>query len=287
MLSYVFTVAQETIRNQNFQSEVLRSLLLIYERRQSKTTDSNFDYFKIAKCQFHLNLPNLTSSLFEKLLLSEVTDDQLTAYQIAFDLVDKEQQAFTSQVINQISNLQNLQKDRQAMLLSILKGDVRERLTLQFLKKNNYADMLMVGKIKDAMSSKVQHFSMLHGATIWMNGIMNAYTANDTFAQDNMNWVAQATNWNRFTSVATLGMIHMYHKGNSDAALGRYMAQGPEASSYARGGAYFAHGLINANQQTGEVVRYYMDGYDNAGDKSEVYHGLSLGLGLVGMATKD
>lgn len=30
-----------------------------------------------------------------------------------------------------------------------------------------------------------------------------------------------------------------------------------------------------------------MDGFQNAGESSEIYHGLSLGLGLVGMATKD
>lgn len=47
--------------------------------------------------------------------------------------------------------------------------------------------MLLIGKIKDAVPTKN---SMLHSAVIWMNGMMNAYTTNDTFVKDNMNWVS-------------------------------------------------------------------------------------------------
>lgn len=87
LLGYTFTIATETIRNKDFKTKVLRMILLIYQRRQTSIVGSNFDYFKIAKCHFHLNLPDNTASLFEKLIAS---DDYLTAYQIAFDLVDKE-----------------------------------------------------------------------------------------------------------------------------------------------------------------------------------------------------
>ena len=37
-----------------------------------------------------------------------------------------------------------MNKERQAMLLSILRGQIKERLTLQFLKKNNHTDMLLI-----------------------------------------------------------------------------------------------------------------------------------------------
>ena len=73
-------------------------ILTIYERRQSGA--GNLDYYKIAKCQFHLVLPESTSELLIKLLNSETQDEFLIAYQIAFDLVDKEQQSFTSKVTN-------------------------------------------------------------------------------------------------------------------------------------------------------------------------------------------
>jgi 26S proteasome regulatory subunit N2 len=98
LLGYTFTIATETIRNKEFKTKVLRMILLIYQRRQS-SIGSNFDFYKIAKCQFHLGLPDNTASLCEKLIAS---DDYLTSYQIAFDLVDKEQQSFTTAVINQV-----------------------------------------------------------------------------------------------------------------------------------------------------------------------------------------
>ena len=95
-------MAQETIGNKAFKTEVLQKLLLIYQRRQSSIQGSNFDLSKIAKCQFHLNLPQGTANLFEKMLQSPNTEEHLTAYQIAFDLVDKEQQVFTTNVIDKI-----------------------------------------------------------------------------------------------------------------------------------------------------------------------------------------
>jgi 26S proteasome regulatory subunit N2 len=73
------------------------------------------------------------------------------------------------------------------MLLSILRGAIKERLVLQFLKKNNHTDMLLIAKVKDSVPSKN---SMLHSAVIWMNGMMNSYTTNDSFCKDNMTWVS-------------------------------------------------------------------------------------------------
>lgn len=146
-MSYTFTIANDTIRNKEFKTKVLRMILLIYQRHDR----SNFDFFKIAKCHFHLNLPESTAILLEKLLLG---DDFLTGYQIAFDLVDKEQQVYTTAVINQVQASEALhkdQKERQDMVLSILRGQIKERLTLQFLKKNNHTDMLLIGKIKDSI----------------------------------------------------------------------------------------------------------------------------------------
>lgn len=60
LLGYTFTLATETIRNKEFRTSLLRMILLIYQRKQESSTD-NFDHYKIAKCQFHLNLPELTA----------------------------------------------------------------------------------------------------------------------------------------------------------------------------------------------------------------------------------
>jgi len=239
----------------------LRTILLIYQRRQAEINSANFDYFKIAKCQFALHLPESTGALLEKLLTNE--DNYLKGYQIAFDLVDKELQTFTTEVINYVEKSETLKKDhpdRLEKLLSILRGQTKERLSLQFLKKNNHSDMLMIGKLKESIPAKN---SMLHSAMIWMNGMMNAYTTNDSFIKDNMNWVAQATNWNRFQATATLGMIHMCNKSQANEVLEPYLRGGNmgnqgQSSPYATAGAYFAHGLIHANQFTPETNDFFM-----------------------------
>jgi 26S proteasome regulatory subunit N2 len=62
---------------------------------------------------------------------------------------------------------------------------------------------------------------------------------------------------------------------------------GGSTSPYATAGAHFAYGLINANQFTPDHQNHFMDGFRNSGQNETIQHGLSLGLGLVSMATKD
>ena len=111
------------------------------------------------------------------------------------------------------------EKNRVNKLLAILRGEYNDRLYLQFLNKNNHTDMMLINKIKDAIDVKR---SMLHSSTVWCNGIMNAYTTNDTFVRDNLPWVAQATNWNRFSATSSLGMIHMGNKKEANNILDPY-----------------------------------------------------------------
>lgn len=85
---------------------------------------------------------------------------------------------------------------------------------------------LIVG-IKKAIGPKS---SILHGATVWSNAMMNAYTTNDTFLQDNIQWVGQASNWNRFNATASLGLIHSGNKKDALQLLNPYFtgAASPE-----------------------------------------------------------
>ena len=97
MLGYTFTLATETIKSQEFRTEVLKIILEVYKTRQSSFGDDH-DYYKIAKCQFHLNLPTNTAELLEKLITSEKENEYLVAYQIAFDVVEKESQTYTNTI---------------------------------------------------------------------------------------------------------------------------------------------------------------------------------------------
>lgn len=55
---------------------------------------------------------------------------------------------------------------------------------------------------------------------------MNAYTTNDTFVNDNMAWITTATNWNRFSATASLGMIHMCNTSKTTEILNPYLTGG-------------------------------------------------------------
>jgi 26S proteasome regulatory subunit N2 len=80
---------------------------------------------------------------------------------------------------------------------------------------------------------------------------MNAFTTNDSFVQDNIPWVGMATNWNRFSATASMGIIHSGNKKDAMKILNPYftgsvMEQGGN-SPYMTAGAYFAYGLIHQN----------------------------------------
>jgi predicted Ser/Thr protein kinase len=62
------------VKNNRFRTEILRLILNIYEQKQG----GNFDYYKIAKCQFFLNKPDLTATLLSRLVSEE--DKYLAAY---------------------------------------------------------------------------------------------------------------------------------------------------------------------------------------------------------------
>jgi 26S proteasome regulatory subunit N2 len=142
-------------------------------------------------------------------------------------------------------------RERLTQITTILKGEIRDRLHLQFLKKNNHMDMAIIQNIKKAIGQKS---SILHGATIWTYGMMNAYTTNDAFLKDNMQWVGQVTNWNRFNATASLGVIHSGNRKDSLEILAPYFTGAPlpdqPNSPYTTAGAYFAYGLIHQNQHS-------------------------------------
>lgn len=148
--------------------------------------------------------------------------------------------------------------------------------------------MLILTRIKDKIG---QRNSITHGACVWANGIMNAYTTNDSFLRDNLTWAALATNWNRFNATATLGVIHMGNKKEAMAVLSPYFtgAAGPDqqSSPYSTAGAYYAYGLIHSNQYSQDVVNYFLEGFRNSGQNEAIQHGICLGLGLTALASQN
>jgi hypothetical protein len=75
--------------------------MMVYQKRNFA---GNFDHYKIAKIQFSLGLPEASAQLLLKLV--KAGDDEgnnyLDAYQIAFDICEKENQGFQKGVLDKI-----------------------------------------------------------------------------------------------------------------------------------------------------------------------------------------
>lgn len=76
--------------------QVLRLLVKVYQQLPSP------DYLSICQRLMFLDEPEGVAIILEKLLRSEVEDDALLAFQIAFDLLENEYQAFLLRVRDQL-----------------------------------------------------------------------------------------------------------------------------------------------------------------------------------------
>lgn len=169
----------------------------------------------------------------------------------------------------------------------ILSGTKSIQLNLEFLYRNNHADVGILNKLKDSLEARN---SIFHTAVTLSCGFMNAGTMNANFFRDNLDWLGKAVNWSKFTATAALGVIHRGDLGNGQTLLRPYLPkdtiEGTNTGSvYSQGGSLYAMGLIYANHETFalELIR---DHFKKATEEV-VQHGGALGLGVAGMATGD
>ncbi|KAK3178157.1 hypothetical protein OEA41_000290 [Lepraria neglecta] len=169
----------------------------------------------------------------------------------------------------------------------ILSGTKSIQLNLEFLYRNNRADVAILNKLKDSLEARN---SIFHTAVTLSCGFMNAGTMNANFFRDNLDWLGKAVNWSKFTATAALGVIHRGDLENGQTLLKPYLprdtVEGANTGSvYSQGGSLYAMGLIYANHETFalELIR---DHFKKATEEV-VQHGGALGLGVAGMATGD
>ncbi|NWR62380.1 PSMD1 ATPase, partial [Bucorvus abyssinicus] len=102
--------------------------------------------------------------------------------------------------------------------------------------------------------------------------------------RDNLEWLARATNWAKFTATASLGVIHKGHEKEALQLMATYLPKDTSpGSAYQEGGGLYALGLIHANHG-GDIIDYLLNQLKNASNDI-VRHGGSLGLGLAAMGT--
>ncbi|XP_078736273.1 26S proteasome non-ATPase regulatory subunit 1 [Lampetra fluviatilis] len=177
------------------------------------------------------------------------------------------------------SELSSEQVERTKKMISILSGELSIELNLQFLIRNNNTDLMILKNTKDAVRN-----SVCHTATVIANSFMHCGTTSDQFLRDNLEWLARATNWAKFTATASLGVIHKGHEKEALQLMATYLPKDSSpGSAYQEGGGLYALGLIHANHG-GEITEYLLNQLKNA-NSDIVRHGGCLGLGLAAMGT--
>ena len=84
--------------------------------------------------------------------------------------------------------------------------------------------------------------SLLHSGHMYMHALQQAGTGCDIFLRQNLQWMAKAVNWAKFSATASLGVIHRGHVKESKNILEAHLprsdgAQAEPGSSYREGGS--------------------------------------------------
>ncbi|KAJ4792097.1 26S proteasome non-ATPase regulatory subunit 1 [Rhynchospora pubera] len=315
-LSYCINLSHQYVNHREYRCEVLRCLVKIYQQLPHP------DYLSICQCLMFLYEPETVANILKK-LLSGSKDDALMAFQIAFDLVENENQAFLLSVGNllapaptpsvnpevnapdvpagdvqmaeesanapnvsaEVDPAEVLQAERLSKIRGILSGETPIQLTLQFLYSHNRSDLLILKTIKQSVEMRN---SVCHSATICANAIMHAGTTVDTFLRENLDWLSRATNWAKFSATAGLGVIHRGHLQQGRSLMAPYLPQSGAVgggSPYSEGGALYALGLIHANH--GEGIKQFLRESLRNTTAEVIQHGACLGLGLAALGTAD
>uniref|UniRef100_A0A915D3X0 26S proteasome non-ATPase regulatory subunit 1/RPN2 N-terminal domain-containing protein n=1 Tax=Ditylenchus dipsaci TaxID=166011 RepID=A0A915D3X0_9BILA len=157
--------------------------------------------------------------------LATCSREEALAYQLAFHLHDCATQQFIGKVVNSLLNVDlagATKKESVEKIQSILNGNESTRhfhqFLIRFLVKSDHTDIPIIGKIKDSIRT-----ACTHNATLIANGLMHMGTTSDVFLRDNLPWISNATNWNKFNAVASLGLIHKGNEQNAQKVLEPYL----------------------------------------------------------------
>ncbi|GAA5963482.1 hypothetical protein JCM21900_006483 [Sporobolomyces salmonicolor] len=290
--------------SRTYKNEVLHLLIKLYSSLSSP------DYFAITQCFVYLNDPSLASSLLSSLLNLSTASDKakepeeekvLIAYQIAFDLAETATQEFLEVVRSSLSPAtptappvenddaaapapEEKKDSHRERIVAILSGEESIKLYLEFLYRNNHADLLILKGTTDALEARN---SIYHSAVSFMNAFAHAGTTSDLFLRENLDWLAKASNWSKFTTTAALGVIHKGNLAQGKAILEPYLpgaTDGASRSVYSEGGSLYALGLVNANHGKESITGYLLE--TMKGSQEEVIqHGAALGLGVAAMGS--
>lgn len=288
VLSYTFNLCQVNVKHLKFRRKIHVLLLTFYQKILRETGDS--DYRNICKCLYLLgNLSEIANILFK--LLDQ--NDPCLTYQTAFDLLKYEDENFLYKLKDLILQNKNLKKQNVAQkltqqnvikerLISILSGQFKEEINLKILFMKCRADLLILKRIKDTVYGQNGSLNMAIAAA---NALMHCGTTIDQFLRDNLKWFGRFKNFDKFLSIAFIGIIHKGHIKKAREVLNSYLP--PSGSSIANGGGLYALGIIHSNFCPIDVHGYLYEQIQES-ESNEIYrHGAILGSGLVSIGTQN
>lgn len=310
LLTYVLESCVGVVPSIEVRNQILHLLVKLFQRLP------NPDHFSIGQCYVYLNAPELASELLFNLIqhahqpssssqANTPHDPLLVTYQLAFDLAESATQEFLENVRKDLSSkssaaasdvkTETVEADADMngasdattvqscvdRVRSILQGEESIQLYLEFLKRSNKADLPILKATKEALDARS---SIYHSALSFANAFMNAGTTSDKFLRENLEWLAKASNWSKFTATAALGILNKGNLKEGISILRPYLPQdGVTSSVYSEGGSLFALGLIHANH--GAEVMELLTNTLKSNPAEIVQHGAALGLGAAGMAS--
>ncbi|KAJ0941659.1 putative armadillo-like helical protein [Helianthus annuus] len=320
-LSYCTDVSHAFVNRREYRREVLLLLVKVYQDLASP------DYLNICQCLMFLDQPDGVASILEKLLRSENKDDAMMAFQIAFDLIENEHQAFLLSVRDQLSSPKlkpetpavternpSVSEDTQmadetqpliatevivpesddptevtyAERLTKLKGILSGETSIQLTLQFLYSHNKSDLLILKTIKQSIEmRNSVCHSATIYANALMHAGTTVDTFLRENLDWLSRATNWAKFSATAGLGVIHRGHLQQGRSLMAPYLPQ----SGSGGGSPYSEGGALYAlgliHANHGEGIKQFLRDSLRSTNVEVVQHGACLGLGLAALGTAD
>lgn len=303
ILRYTFNLCQgaRNIPSREFRLSVINLLVKFYG------TLAEPDYANVCYCYQYLDRPAAVAETLVKLCRGSLKNT-LQAYQLSFDLQETENQGFVLRVVDCINSLnkpisaQEEKGESEGMEVTsendpeyearlnkvrrVLVEGFDVDLILNFLFKQCKTDFTILKTLKSATEGRT---AVLHNSTVVAHAFMNSGTTIDAFLRDNIEWLGKASNWSKFSAVASIGVVHKGHVHESMNLLQPYLPQGGISSSpFSESGALCALGLIHANKGgsgDSKTISYLNNALRNAGNNEVVQHGACLGIGLAAMAT--
>lgn len=281
MLSYCQHHVRTFVNTKGLCSQVLEIMVDGYQSAGGEDRD----WSGAAQCLYLLNRADKVAELFDELLSHSEEWGQLLALQLAFDVSDHDDQQFCSTVADNIKTPQSAVVDN---IRSVLRGNTQVGLSLEFLFRNNKTDLLLLENLRTSID---QRSSVLHNGVVVSHAFMQAGTTNDSFLRKNLDWLAKASHWAKFTASASMGVVQKGHLSESRNVLSSYLpqvgGQSTGRSPYSEGGALYALGLIHANHHDTATEEYLRTNLESAQGNEVLQVGACLGLGLTCLATKS